>query len=125
MELASQYNGRNNGDLSATYTDLHARGWSSNDVLQRALKGLEAASWIIRTRQGGRHQGCNLYAISWWPIDHCDGKHDCNAEIKPSHRWKNAIGRPESGQRKAGIRTANPLEIRNPDSKAVPLRSVL
>ena len=122
MELAGQYNGRNNGDLSATYTDLHPRGWSSNDTLQRALRGLEGACWILRTRQGGRHIGCNLYAITWWPIDACDGKHQHPVEAKPSHRWKNPIGRPEIGQRKAGNRTAKPVEVRNPDSEPVRLR---
>lgn len=122
LELAGQYNGRNNGDLSATYTDLRERGWASNDTLQRALKELEACAWIVRTRQGGRHIGCNLYAVTWEPVDPCDGKHQHPVSHKASHAWKNAIGRPDSGQRKAGNRTAKPVEIRNPDSKVVRMR---
>ena len=122
LELAGQYNGRNNGDLSATYTDMKARGWASNDTLQRALRELEAGAWIVRTRQGGRHIGCNLYALSWEPVDSCDGKHQHPVSNKASHAWKNAIGRPDSGQRKAGNRTARPVGIRKPDSEIVRLR---
>lgn len=96
MELAGQYRGYNNGDLIATYAGLRERGWVSNETLQRALKSLEAAGWLIKTRQGGRHVGCNLYGISWWPVQECGGKHDHPVEHKASHLWKK-IGRPISG----------------------------
>jgi hypothetical protein len=96
MEIAGQYRGFNNGALSATFNGLRKRGWVSNDTLRRALKSLEAAGWLIKTRQGGRHVGCSLFGISWWPIDECEGKHDYAVEHKASHLWKKESARPTS-----------------------------
>lgn len=88
LELVRQYNGRNNGDLSATYELAKHRGWPSEATMWKALKGLQAKGWIVTTRQGGRHIGCSLYAITWLPVDECDGKHHYPAERKASHLWK-------------------------------------
>ena len=72
VELAAQYSGANNGDLTAAHTIHKARGWPRR-TLQRATEELEAAGFIVRTRQGGRN-ACNLYAVTWQPIDDCPGK---------------------------------------------------
>jgi len=126
MELARQYKGNNNGDLSATVELLRDRcaTWSSKDTLPKKLRWLEHHGWIVKTRQGGRHIGCNLYAITWWPIDGCDGKHSHPAEYKASHLWKNAIDTPPAGERKPVSRGAKPLAPRNTGGKVVPFRSV-
>ncbi|MDR7098611.1 hypothetical protein J2X04_000958 [Lysobacter niabensis] len=98
LELARQYKGNNNGDLSATVNMLRNRGFASKDTLPTKLKWLENHGWIVRTRQGGRHVGCNLYAITWWTLDECPGKHSYQAERKPSHLWKIATGVPPDGE---------------------------
>ena len=36
VDLASQYNGRNNGDLSAPLSQMKDRGWNSSDQLFKA-----------------------------------------------------------------------------------------
>ncbi|MFT4255638.1 MAG: hypothetical protein QM599_01530 [Pseudoxanthomonas sp.] len=72
LELAAQYHGHNNGDLCASYAVMKARGWQRS-TLQRAVEELEAAGFIVKTRQGGRHV-CNLYALTWQAIDPCSGK---------------------------------------------------
>ena len=72
VELAAQFKGRNNGDLSAAPALFRSRGWNRS-TLQTATIELERAGFIVRTRQGGLHQ-CNLYALTWHGIDPCPGK---------------------------------------------------
>lgn len=92
IELAGLYNGSNNGDLSAAYSVLKGRGWRSAGTLAAAILELRTARFLVTTRHGGKHR-CSLYAITWWPVDDCKGKH---LEIAPeqvaSQAWKNANG---------------------------------
>ena len=77
MELHMQYNGSNNGDLSATRTMAKEWGVSSPNILQKALCALLDGGWIIQSRSGmfSRHGSrCALYALSWYAIDECPGK---------------------------------------------------
>jgi hypothetical protein len=90
LELGKQYRGYNNGDFSATFKGLRSRGWNSSGTLTSAAKELQAAGFIVKTRQGGKNQ-CNLYAITWWPIDDCDGKIEWAAEKIARNDWKNKI----------------------------------
>lgn len=122
MELARQYRGNNNGDLSATLAMLKDRGWRSKDTLTSRLKALQRDGWIIQTRQGGRHAGCSLFAVTWWNIDECGGKHSEPATRKPPHLWKNAIGGPPHGPRSPAPRTAKPVAVRRTDRKVVRMR---
>jgi len=88
LELAANYNGANNGDLSAAFSQLRARGWKSSDTLSKALKALRKDGWIICTREGGKNR-CSLYAVTWWPVDACQGKWlEVAPEKAPSHAWK-------------------------------------
>ncbi len=124
FELVRQYRGNNNGDLSATADMLKDRhnSWASKDTLPRKLRHLEDHGWIIRTRQGGRHIGCNLYAITWWPANESE-KHGHPAESKPSHAWKNATGTPSHGEQYPATRGARPIAPRDTGSKVVRIRS--
>lgn len=123
FELARQYRGSNNGDLAATLSMLKARGWRSADTLTRRLEMLKNAGWIVQTRQGGRHIGCSLFAVTWWPIDECGGKHSEPPTRKASHDWKNANGVPPHGKRKTAPRKAKPLAFRDTESKVIRIRS--
>ena len=84
LELAKQYNGHNNGDLSAAFSVLKSRGWRSKKTLARCLAELIERELIVRTREGwfsnpgGR---CALYALTWLRIDECDGK---DLEVGPT-----------------------------------------
>jgi hypothetical protein len=89
LEIAMQFNGKNNGDLSATVTLLGERGWNSG-VLIRAKEELIRSGFIVKTRQGGRHV-CDLFGVTWLPIDRCDGKHDHPAETVPLNLWKKSV----------------------------------
>lgn len=102
MELVRQYRGNNNGDLSATPDSLGLRNsrWNSRSVLYGRLRWLEQHGWIVKTRQGGKHLGCCLYAVTFWPINACPEKHPCSQETKPSHMWRNANSVPPHGTRR-------------------------
>lgn len=87
--IALQYNGYNNGDLSACLTLLRQYGFRSQDTITNSIKSLIAAELIERTRVGGKNfkTGCNLpalYAITWQPINECNGKIDVLPTRKPS-----------------------------------------
>ncbi len=77
VDLAYQYNGKNNGDLTAAMAILRDRGWKRDATISVAVKELMNADLIIRTREGkfqNPHSRCALYAIAWHPIDECIGK---------------------------------------------------
>lgn len=85
--LAAQYNGTNNGDLSAAPKIMQLFGWKSRGSINDALIELLALGFIELTRQGGRNQ-CNLYALTWLPIDECKGKLDVSPTRVQSNLWK-------------------------------------
>ncbi len=88
IDLMSQFNGRNNGDLCAAFSVLKERGWRSKGTLGRAIKELKDRQWIVVARQGGRNH-CSLYALTFQAIDECKGKLDILSTRVASGGWKN------------------------------------
>ena len=106
LDIVYQFNGRNNGDLTVAFGFMSKRGWRSKETLSKAVGDLVSANLISKTRQG-RFQNpgasCDLYALTWKPIDACPGK---NLELEPTstpprnfslERFKNPS--PETGLR--------------------------
>lgn len=85
VEIAGKYTGHNNGDLSCAYSQLKLRGWNSTGTLWTALRGLLEGGWLEITRHGSRNR-CALYAVTWWPVDACEGK---QLEIPPTKSASN------------------------------------
>lgn len=86
--LAAQFNGRNNGDFSATRSMVLKAGWRSAATAERAIEELLEAGFVVITRHGHRRR-CTLYAVTWLPIDECPGKGlERDSERVPSHAWK-------------------------------------
>ncbi len=85
IEMAGAYNGFNNGDLSAAWSVLKERGWRSKGTLWDARGRLLEGGWIVVTRHGNRNR-CALYAVTWWPVDPCEGK---GLEIPPAQTASN------------------------------------
>ena len=96
IDLATQYRGKNNGDLSMPLSQMRNRGWNSSDQLQKAKNELIERGFIAVSRQGGRNK-CSLYAITWQPIDDCKGKLDIGASNKPLNLWKCWKASPKKG----------------------------
>lgn len=87
VELAMQYNGRNNGKLCAVFSQLRVRGWNSQGTLDRAKKELLKADLIVKTKIntfGQNGKSPTYYAITWQKIDEIVGFHmDVKATSKP------------------------------------------
>ena len=96
IDIAVQYRGNNNGDLSATLSLMRDRGWNSSDQLDKAKKELIKQDVIQLTRQGGRNK-CNLYALTWFPIDECKGKLDIASTTTAPVNWRNRNASPSGG----------------------------
>ncbi len=91
MALSCQYNGKNNGDLSATLTTMKAWGGMSHTTLGKALRELQERRLIVKTRDaliGREGARCALFAITWQPIDPCEGKLDVADTSTPPRRWR-------------------------------------
>ena len=86
VSLAFQFNGNNNGDLTAAWTVMSEQhGFRSRDTLNMARKELLASNLIYLTRQGGKGR-CSLYALTWIPIDDCGSKLDCKPTKLPMRK---------------------------------------
>ena len=96
MDLAAQYRGHNNGDLCAPLSLMRKRGWNSSDQLEKAKKELIEKDVILVARQGGRNKA-NLYALTWFPIDECNGKLDVAATNTAPVKWRSQVPSPSSG----------------------------
>ncbi len=94
--LASQYNGRNNGDLSATKSMVEAAGVCAASKSKELLTQLEEAGFIVQTRHGIKKQ-CHLYAITWEGIDRCAGKNLEIAAGPPRNDWRKTHPQHPSG----------------------------
>ena len=111
LELAKQYNGINNGDLSAAFSVLKSRGWRSKKTLARCLTELIDRELIVRTREGwfsnpgGR---CALYALAWDPIHECPGK---DLELGPTRVPYRSFGVENSKKPSSKIATSSPSNV--------------
>ena len=99
-DLARQFNGRNNGDLSAAETILP--GYAP-ETRSRALRELRHYGLILLTRQGGLH-GASLYALTWHPIDECGGKLQVAATRTAPGDWKGDKARFKGRRKKSPLR---------------------
>jgi hypothetical protein len=69
LELASQYRGDNNGNLTVAWSLMHKRGWQSRTTLWRCKTELIDAGFVYQTRQGRLPTTCALLALTWFPLD--------------------------------------------------------
>jgi hypothetical protein len=113
LDMGAQYNGHNNGDLSAAWSDMKKFGWRSKDTLHNARVELVYLNMTELTRQGGMH-GPSLYAYTWLPISECSGKLDVPSTRVASGKWNRPPTLPSSSN--ARRRDAHP------DKRAQPPR---
>jgi hypothetical protein len=113
VDIAMQFNGQNNGNLSAAPAIMRLYGWNSNGTITRGLEELCALGFLELTRQGGRNRA-SLYALTWVGID--AGPHDAAPNPQPSALWRaeNAHLRDPHWVRRWARRNANasPLEVK-------------
>lgn len=69
LELAGQYKGDNNGNLTVAWSILSKRGWRSRTTLWRCKAELVKAGFVYVTRIGHFPKTCELVALTWFPLD--------------------------------------------------------
>tara|TARA_Y100000052_G_C2949775_1_gene86367 strand:- start:299 stop:757 length:459 start_codon:yes stop_codon:yes gene_type:complete len=80
-DMYRQYNGYNNGNISAAHGVMGKWGWDKKTLL-RCRKKLEAAGWIVVTRIPRAKKEPTLYAFSWLKIDSWQGKPYLDAGVE-------------------------------------------
>lgn len=126
LDLLSQYDGKNNGDLCAAYSVMQKRGWSSKSNLAKALKELMDNQFIVLSEQGGRHKP-TLYAITFYAIDECldkkgISKHSLKPTVTPFNDWMQGMAAPDFKAAQLARKKANVVEMQeylanNPDDR--------
>lgn len=104
LDIARQFNGRNNGDLCAAASVLPGL---APETRTRALRELRHYGLLLLTRQGGLF-GPSLYALTWKPIHECGGKLETGATVKPPGTWKGDKAAFRPPDRKTPVRIPNP-----------------
>ena len=95
VAVAAQYRGNNNGDLVVTRTVLAQYGITSSDTIWRAETQLRQHRLLRRTRRGMKMRNTpSLYAITWRPIDKCNGKIGRLAGNVAGNEWRQYQGTP-------------------------------
>ena len=88
FDLFAQYRGNNNGDLCAAWKFMKARGWHSETTLSKAKQELMKLGLIVETRKGARPNKASLYAVTWYALDHCNGKLDISPNGFPRGAYR-------------------------------------
>lgn len=86
IDIASQYNGKNNGDLCAAWKVMQRKGWKSEATLNKAKKELLAEGFIALTRVGRLPNLCSLYGITWKALNP-NSKLDFGPNGFPAGAW--------------------------------------
>lgn len=68
IDIARQYNLKNNGRLLASKNFLRQRGWQSSDVIHRALRQLLDSGLIYMTVQGHRPNKASWFALTYYDL---------------------------------------------------------
>ena len=72
IDVAAQYRGDNNGDLSLAWKSMKPRGWRSEATLHKVKRELLDAGFLYETRKGRRPNVCSLFALTWPLLDNSD-----------------------------------------------------
>lgn len=81
LDVAAQYRGDNNGDLSAAWKLMQPRGWRSEATLHKAKHELLDAGFLFEARKGYRPNTCSLFALTWFALDD-NPKFDAGAKAR-------------------------------------------
>jgi len=66
IHLKGRYNGSNNGAIKLPYSAMRdVKGCCNARAISKAIKELEAKSWIKRKKKGGLYRYDNLYKLTF------------------------------------------------------------
>jgi hypothetical protein len=105
VDMGSQFNGANNGDLCAAWKVMQPRGWKSEETLHLAKHELLDAGMIAETRKGRRPNLCGLYGITWLKLNPSN-KYDIQPFAFPFGAWeKNRPHKPKQPAKNDALTT--------------------
>lgn len=113
-DIAVQYNGHNNGDLTAAISAMRPLGWTSSDTLRALLLEAQHYGLLEMTRQGGLLVGASLYALGWKPVDACKDRNGACKLDDPTmcgmtlRKWQVPQPRYQRAERTHARKTAAP-----------------
>lgn len=84
-DFARQYNGHNNGNLSAAPAIMGKKGYDKKTAT-RCRRELEANNWIAVTRYPAAKREPVLYRLTWLDVDSWEGKPYLDPEAKKQPR---------------------------------------
>lgn len=73
-DIVAEYDGTNNGYLSAEWNKMQDCGWGSEHTVREAIAELLHYGWLVKTQIGGRDHRPNLYGITWRKLNQRQGK---------------------------------------------------
>lgn len=91
FQIWTQYNGSNNGNLTACWSVMKDLGWTGRGSLYKAFSGLKEKGFLLVTRQGKKVRGHpTLLAVTWEGIDDCGIEYDPGIKPSPAplHLWE-------------------------------------
>ncbi len=91
-DLCRQYNGRNNGNLSAAPAIMSPMKWDKNTTL-RSRRELQERGWIAVTRWPRAKREPILYRLTWLELDEWKGKPALDPEAFNQPRRSLRVGR--------------------------------
>jgi hypothetical protein len=91
-DICSDYNGSNNGYLSAEWSKFKNYGWGSHHTMRDAIAEVIYYGWLVQTQVGGRDHRPNLFGLTWRKLNRRTTQplhipSDCDF-VRPSSHWK-------------------------------------
>lgn len=111
IDVAAQYRGDNNGDLSIAWKLMQPRGWRSEATLHKVKRELLMAGFLYESRKGRRPNTCSLFALTWAAFDDSD-KYDPGARAgftRGEYRFKAPLTAVANSRKNAG--PTSPAEV--------------
>lgn len=115
--IARQLNGKNNGQLQATFSYCKRYGFGSEHTLKKAIAELIAHGFICRTRSHGANGAWARYAVTWLSIGadreglFLDGfVHEAWKQWQPSVKKKAPRKKCSTGPAKSAVSPVNFLQ---------------
>lgn len=112
----SKYGALNNGDLSASLKDMQKWGIRSPDTLNKCKKELLDRGLICETRKGAFPNKCSLYALTFYGLNDCEGKHlEITQQSFPRGAWRLwEPGKPVQNTRLTTSRVSRKRRVNTP-----------
>lgn len=115
FDMARQLGTENNGRLLASRACLKKRGWTSNDVIGRALKQLIAEGLVFQTVKGHRPNKASWYAVTWYDLAKLKGYDEGAALLFPRGAYVNGAHlNPSDGHKRPPIAPQSGTEANPP-----------